>query len=173
MSNKQEEKQVEKLAEKLAEKQADKLAEKQVDKYTDLKMCISGMVCILLVGLIFFPFIYNRYFCSESLGSKIIGNLSLYLTIVPLSCIGIGLMFYIHPFLIGIIYFIYYGLIGWKWCSSRWLFVILFIQYLFYFFLMIKAKKVANMFLNISDDLNVDDIINKVKIDKKNDNSNK
>jgi len=169
MSKKQEEKQVVKQV----EKQEDKQVEKPVDKYADLKMCISGLVCVLLVGLIFFPFIYNRFFCSESLGSKIIGNVSLYLTIVPLSCIGIGLMFYMHPFLIGLIYFIYYGLIGWKWCSSRWLFVILFIQYLLYFYLMIKAKNVANMFLNISDDLNVDDIINKVNIDKKNDNSNK
>ena len=161
----------------------EKPVEKPVDKYADLKMCISGMVCILLVGLIFFPFIYNRFFCSDSIGSKIIGNMALYLTIVPLSCIGIGLMFYMHPFLIAIIYFIYYALIGWKWCSSRWLFVILFIQYVIYFYFMIKAKNVAGVFLNMSDELNVDDIINKVNIDKvnidkvnidkKNDNSNK
>ena len=157
----------------MSDKQEEKQEEKPVDKYTDLKMCISGIVCVLLVGLIFFPFIYNGFFCSESLGSKIIGNLSLYLTMVPLSCAGIGLMFYMHPFLIGIIYFIYYALIGWKWCSSRWLFVILFIQYLFYFYLMIKAKNVVKMFLNFSDGINVDDIINKVKIEKKNDNSNK
>ena len=171
MSEKQEE-QEKKQEKKQEEKQEEKPVQKK-DKYADLKLCISALVCFLLIGLIFFPFIHNGFFCTDALSSKIVGNVLLYLTILPLSLIGLGLMFYIHPTIIAFIYLIYYGLICWSWCHSRWMFVILSVLYIPYFYLMIKAKDIYRMFMNIADELNVDDILNKVKIDKKNDNSNK
>ena len=56
MSEKQEEQE-----KKQEEKQEEKPVQKK-DKYADLKLCISALVCFLLIGLIFFPFIHNFNF---------------------------------------------------------------------------------------------------------------
>ena len=149
------------------------------DTNDNLKIIISGLVGFLLIGFLFFPFIHNGYFCTDSLSSKIVGNILLYLTILPLSFIGIGLMFYIHPLIVAVFYFIYYSLICWKWCHSRWMFVIILLLYLPYFYLLIKVKSIYRILLGLTNDLNIDDIVgeigklNKVKKNKKNNNNNK
>jgi len=135
---------------------ADKENEKEIDKYENLKLFISGIIGILLILIIFLPFIYNAFWCSDTLTSKIFGNLFLYLTIIPLSFIGIGLMFYIHPGCIALLYLAYYSLICWKWCNSRWMFIIILLLYLVYFFFMLKAKDFINTFASFMDTVGID-----------------
>ena len=149
-------------------------SQKEQGKYDKLKIYVSGFVGFLLIAILFFPFIYNGFFCSESLGSRITGNILLYLTVIPMSFLGVGLMFVMHPVLIALIYMAYYSLICWKWCSSRWMFVALLLMYLIYFFFMMKAKNFVAMIFDFADNIGVDDIIKKKsKSKKKNNNTNK
>ena len=138
----------------------------------NLKLIISCSIGILLILILIFPFIYNRYFCSDSLSSKIVGNASLYITILPASLLAIGLVFVMHPLFIALIYFGYYSLIAWFWCSSRWMFVVLLLMYLLFFFFMMKAKDTLKSLSDFTDSISIPSF-NSVKREKKNSNNNK
>ena len=151
----------------------------EIDENENIKLLVSAVVGILLIVIIFAPFIYNAFFCSESLSSKITGCVLLYLTILPLSFIGIGLMFIMHPIFIALLYVGYYSIIYWKWCNSKWMFILLLLMYLVYFYFIMKTKNFVQMIFEFADNMNID-INTDMNLDnigknnkKKNNNNNK
>ena len=111
---------------------------------------VAYFVGIMLIIMVLAPLFYSRLFCNpDKLINIVIGYLSLFFSLIPLSLFGGILMLLTEYKYIIVAYTLYYLLIAYYWCHSYVPFIIIAALFSVYFYYLIKTKELVDTLLEL------------------------